>query len=47
MDREDVVCTYSHKRLGNPATGNNMKNLEGVILSEISQRQILKVITYM
>ena len=42
MDKEDVVYTYSgilfiHEKEGNPAICKNIEDLEGTMLSKISQ----------
>ena len=46
MDKEDVVHTYiymaerfSHKKKTNPTICNNMMELVGIMLSEISQAE--------
>ena len=43
MDKEDVVCIFneilfSHEKEGNLAICENMIDLEGIMLSEVSQR---------
>ena len=53
MDKEDVVYTYngilfSQEKEGNPTICDNMDGLEGIMLSEISQRKkYCKMSTYM
>lgn len=39
MDKESVIHTYSGIKEGNPAFGNNMEDLEDIMLGEISQRK--------
>ena len=47
MDRESVVHTDTHTRTHTPQNINGNMSLENIMVSEISQRQILYDITYM